>query len=210
MSRLSCKGLTKGFGFAPVLRGIDLEARGGERLALTGENGAGKSTLLRVLALLHRPEGGSYQLEGRDALKDGVAVRALVGYLGHESGLDRAQTVRENVLMFARLYGVKDVATRSDELLERFGMARLAQTPVAELSRGQEQAAGLCRALAHRPLLLLLDEPANALDDAARVRLWQALGEESHRGMTIIFSTHDAAATSQADRVLRLNKGKLE
>ncbi|MCC6572990.1 MAG: heme ABC exporter ATP-binding protein CcmA [Planctomycetes bacterium] len=209
MSRLAISGLVKGFGFAPVLKGIDLVANEGERIALVGENGSGKSTLLRVLALLQRPEAGAYTLEGRDALKDSVGARALIGYLGHESGLDRAQTVRENLTLFAKLYGVRDATQRVDELLERFGLNRLALSPVAELSRGQEQAAGLARACVHQPLLLLLDEPANALDDAARARLWGALREESVRGATVIFSTHDAASAQQATCTVRLSGGKL-
>ena len=99
MSWLSCSGLTKSFGFAPVLRGVDLAAERGERIALVGENGAGKSTLLRVLALLHRPDGGSYLLGERDALKQSNTARAQIGYLGHESGLDRALTTRSEELV---------------------------------------------------------------------------------------------------------------
>lgn len=209
MIRLECAGIARSYGYTLVLRGVDLVAQQGERIALLGANGSGKSTLLRVLALLQRPDSGRYYLEGRDVLKDGVAARAVIGFLGHESGLDRAQTVRENLLMFARLYGVRDAAARVESLLERMGLARLARTPVAELSRGQEQAAGLCRAMVHSPLLLLLDEPANALDDAARERLWAALREEAARGATVIYSTHDAAATGEATRTARLSGGLL-
>lgn len=208
--QVQCEGIRKSYGATHVLRGVDLKLDSGTVTALIGRNGAGKTTLIRILATMLRADGGRYLLGELDAGRQTGKARALVGYLGHESMLDGTLTVRENLRMFGNLYGVAEPARRADALVERFGAARFADFPVAELSRGQEQAAALCRALVHEPALLLLDEPSTALDTAAQERLWAMAREEAGRGAVVVFSTHDHdSARRVADRVLELADGRI-
>lgn len=203
--RLQARSLSRSFGATRALRGVDLMAGPGETVAVTGANGAGKSTLLRILATLLRPDAGTFMLGEIDGLKSPVQLRAHIGYLGHESMLDAALTGRENLRLFARLYGV--AASRIDELVARFEIG-YADSPVAAMSRGQEQTIGLCRALLHDPMLLLLDEPSTGLDANAQARLWQAARDHAGGGRIVIFTTHDHAAAGQlAQRRLELVGG---
>ncbi|GIK52619.1 MAG: ABC transporter ATP-binding protein [Planctomycetaceae bacterium] len=207
---VECRKVSKAYGFAPALREIDLVVERGTRLALLGDNGAGKSTLLKVLATLLRPDSGQCRVLGEEVAQGAQKVRGRLGYLGHDSMLDRVQTMRENLAMFARLYGVADAAGVVASLIEKTGAAAFADNPVGELSRGQEQAAALARALVHGPELLLLDEPANALDPSARERLEALLQEQSRQGASIIFSSHDHDwAKSMATRVVVMAGGRI-
>ncbi|MBX3460316.1 MAG: heme ABC exporter ATP-binding protein CcmA [Planctomycetes bacterium] len=205
--QLEAKSLSRSFGATRALRDVSLSASPGEIVAITGANGAGKSTLVRILATLLRPDTGSFTLAELDGVAEATRVRALIGYLGHESMLDGALTGRENLRLFARLYGVNP--SRTDELLARFEVA-FADSAVSTMSRGQEQTIGLCRALLHDPMLLLLDEPSTGLDAAAQQRLWQAAREHAGKGRIVIFTTHDhAAAAEVAQRRLELVGGAL-
>jgi ABC-type multidrug transport system ATPase subunit len=122
--------------------------------------------------------------------------------------LDRVLTLRENLQLFASLYGAPK--SRCEELVSRLGASAFADTPVAELSRGQEQAAALGRALVHKPSVILLDEPFNALDPEARKRLLAVLKEEAALGATVLFSTHDVeSASGIASRVVKLAQGRI-
>lgn len=207
---LVAEALSKSYGATRALRGASLRVAAGRVACLIGHNGAGKSTLIRILATLMRPDAGKASLGEVDLLGDARRARMLVGYLGHESMLDGALTVRENLRLFASLYGVKEAQARVETLIERFGAARFADSPVNDLSRGQEQAAGLCRALLHDPRLLLLDEPATGLDTAARERLWQVARESAAGGAVVVFSTHDVEGASRiADSVIELMGGEI-
>ncbi len=201
-----CRNLSKAYGYTPALRGLNFSAASGEIVALIGDNGAGKSTLLKVLATLLRPDSGECRLMGVDVSSETLKARQHLGYLGHDSMLDRALTLRENLQLFAKLYG--STLSRCEELITQLGAAAFADNPIGELSRGQEQAAALGRAMVHKPGVLLLDEPFNALDPEARKRLVALLKEEAKRGTTVLFSTHDIdGATGTASRVVRMAAG---
>jgi ABC-2 type transport system ATP-binding protein len=205
---IECRKLCKAYGYVPALRELNLSARPGELVALIGDNGAGKSTLLKVLATLLRPDSGACSVMGHDLASAAPAARAAIGYLGHESMLDRVLTLRENLRMFAELYGAP--VSYGEELIERLAARPYADNPVGELSRGQEQAAALGRCMVHRPAVLLLDEPFNALDPEARKRLAAILKEEAGRGATVLFSTHDVqGAESIASRVVKMSAGRV-
>jgi len=204
---VDAKGLKRSYGHTRALRGVDFALDRGQVIAVIGPNGAGKSTLVKILATILKPDDGTYHLDGTDAVAKPVQARALIGYLGHESMLDGALTMRENLRLFARLYGVP--VARADELVERFGAGGYADRLVGEYSRGQEQTAGLCRALLHTPPLLLLDEPSTGLDAAAQERLWQAAREHANAGGAVLFTTHDhAAAREHSDSVLEISNGE--
>ncbi len=208
---VSCRKVSKAYGYAPALREVDFEAEKGSLVALIGDNGAGKSTLLKVLATLLRPDSGECRVLGQDVTLAAQSVRGQIGYLGHESMLDKALTLRENLRLFASLYGLANHRERVEDLIGSLGAGSFADNPVSELSRGQEQACALGRALVHGPSVILLDEPANALDPKARERLFGILKKETALGHTVIFSTHDQeSARELASRVVRMAQGRIQ
>jgi heme exporter protein A len=202
---IELRGLTRHFGERPALRDLSVRVERGETLAVLGRNGAGKSTLLRILATLLRPHTGDVSVLGEPIPKRAFAVRARLGFLGHEPLLYRDLTGRENLVYHARLRGID--AARVDELLDAVEMGRRAQEPIRLLSRGMVQRLAICRAVLHAPELLLLDEPRANLDPAASELLEPLIGRAS--GATRVLTSHDPqAALAEADLVLGLENGR--
>jgi heme exporter protein A len=171
----------------PALVDVTLHVAAGERLLLLGPNGAGKSTFIRVFAgLMKAATGQALVLDqpARDA-------RALVGVVSHATYLYEELTARENVRLYAELYGVSDAGERALALLGQVGMSRLADEPVARMSRGQQQRVTIARALVHDPPVLLLDEPDTGLDLAA-FGLLESLATSGERA--VVLTTHNLAA----------------
>lgn len=202
---IELRGLARFFGERTALRDVSVSVPAGATLAVLGRNGAGKSTLLRILASLLRPHAGDVLVFGEPLPKRAFAVRASVGLLGHEPLLYRELTGRENLRYHARLHRVEDA--RVQEVLELTQMDRRADDPVRLLSRGMVQRLAVCRAILHRPTLLLLDEPRANLDPAAGELVEPLIGRAS--GATRVLTSHDpAAALADADLVLALRDGR--
>ncbi len=182
--------LKKNYGLKPVLRGVDLVVEQGQCVALLGANGAGKTTLLRVLAGLAEPEGGQILINGQDMLHDAQQARHAIGFVTHQPYLYDDLTVTENLLFFARMYGVKQRQERAHALLERVGLLKRANERASALSRGQSQRLALARALLHSPRLLLLDEPDTGLDEEGIALLETILNEQTNNGGAVLFTTH--------------------
>ncbi|MBK5294146.1 MAG: ABC transporter ATP-binding protein, partial [Acidobacteriia bacterium] len=155
----------KYFGEFPALREVDFSAGQGTCTALLGRNGAGKTTLLRILAGLSTPSQGSVELMGQ-ASRDSQA-RRKVGLLGHGIAIYDELSARENLMLFARLYGLANPRAAADQWLEKTGLDHVATSLVREFSRGMRQRLAVARAFLHSPSLLLLDEPFTSLDDRA-------------------------------------------
>ncbi len=199
--------LTRRYGEREALADVSATLVRGQTLAVLGRNGAGKTTLLRVLATLLLPHEGTVRVLGRGLPREAHAVRARIGMLGHETLLYRDLSPRENLVFYARLYGVADRNARIAELLGTTGMGRRAEEPVRNLSRGMAQRVAVCRAVLHHPELLLLDEPYAHLDPAASTLVEPLIGRAS--GTTRVLVSHDAARTVlEADRVLGLRDGR--
>jgi heme exporter protein A len=198
-------GLERHYGDRVALAGISFSLAAGETLAVLGPNGAGKTTLLRVLATLLRPHGGSVSVLGAPLPEESWRVRGRIGYLAHEPLLYRALSGRENLVFNARLHRAGE--ERVDELIAAVGLARRADDPVEELSRGMLQRLAAARAVLHEPELLLLDEPLSALDPKATELLQPLIGRAS--GRTRVLVTHDVErGIAEADQVLGLRAGK--
>ena len=170
-------GLAKRFGDRRVFSGIDVDLPASGFLLVTGPNGSGKTTLLRILARLTAPTAGELTLPERHT----------IGYLGHSPLVYRELTPLENLTLFGRLYRVPERAERVGMLLERFGLWDVRHERVSTFSRGMQQRLGLCRVLLHEPSLLVLDEPANALD----ARGLELLDELFAEGRTTVVATHE-------------------
>jgi len=207
---LEIKGLKKSFGLKPILRGVDLELKQGERKALMGANGAGKTTLLRILAGLTAPGAGVVHIAGLDLTRDAQRVRQIVGFVGHQPYLYDELTALENLLFFGRMYAVKDAQQRARALLHRVGLEKRARERINTLSRGQLQRLALARALLHSPRLLLLDEPDTGLDEQGNELLKELLNEHVAQGGAALFATHQLAHALQlGDSIAELDKGRI-
>lgn len=182
--------LAKVYDLRPVLRGVSFSVLRGRTLALLGPNGAGKTTLLRILATLAKPSAGQAAVQGLDVLREAADVRRILGYVGHQPHVYDDLTARENLLFFARMYGLRDGASRGHLLLERVGLLAKANERVRTFSRGQAQRLALARGIIHDPQVLLLDEPDTGLDDEAASLLDGLLAERAAAGKTTIFTTH--------------------
>jgi heme exporter protein A len=199
-------GLTRRYGERVALDRVSFQVPESTTLAVFGPNGAGKTTLLKVLATLLRPHEGSVDVLGCELPDEAWKLRGQVGYLGHEPGLYRSLTARENLRFAARLHGVGD--ERVDELLDAVGLARRADDRVEEFSRGMRQRVAAARSVLHKPKLLLLDEPWSAVDPHAIALLEPLIGRDS--GRTRVLVTHDVErGRAEADQVLAIRGGRV-
>jgi heme exporter protein A len=205
---VTASGLVKRFGERRAVDGVDLRLSAGECLAVLGPNGAGKSTLLKMLATLLRPDAGELAVCGH-ALPDGARrARAEIGYLGHDPLVYLDLTARQNLELYADLYGLPDARGRVDDALDRVGLLARSFDLVRTFSRGMAQRLGLARVLLHEPRLLLLDEPYAGLD-AAGAHLLDALLSDASRDRGVVIVTHEVErGVALAGRLLVLRAGR--
>ncbi len=202
MSVIVADGLTHRFGSEVALEGLDLVLDSGEHMAVLGENGAGKTTLLRVLATALRPTAGRLRIAGLDAFRDRRRLRHYLGYVAHAPGLYPALSAAENLEFFCDLQGVN--RSRSAEVLETVGLAKLAHRRADQLSRGMQQRLAIGRAILHDPRLLILDEPDASLGADAADLLTRVM-----QGKTVVLATHDQALANRlCPRTLVLRHGR--
>jgi heme exporter protein A len=174
---------------------------------LFGQNGSGKSTLLRALAGLTRPTSGAIKLKGEPLSARDESFRRRVGYSGHQTGLYERLTVRENLELFARLYGTPE--TRVEQVIDDLGLLDRADVMVGSLSAGGKRSASVARAILHEPDVLLLDEPYANLDDEAADRISEAVQAWRGPGRLGIIATHGAKRVKGfADASLILKRGR--
>jgi ABC-type lipoprotein export system ATPase subunit len=212
-------GLAKSFGDGHarvrVLDGAALEVERGQLFAVVGRSGSGKSTLLHLLGGLDRPDAGEIELDGVrvDRLDErGLTAvrRRKVGFVFQAFHLLPELTGAENVLLPARLArdGI-EAAPRAEELLERLGLTPIARRLPTELSGGEQQRLAIARALVNDPALVLADEPTGNLDEESGAAVLDLLRRVADSGRSVVLVTHDRAATRIADRVRRLEAGRL-
>jgi lipoprotein-releasing system ATP-binding protein len=226
--QLASTGLTKTYFKGgvpiPVLRGVDLEVRRGEFLAVIGQSGSGKSTLLHILATLDAPDGGEVHYEGRriDNLPHSQRDRVRNGQIGmifQFYHLLPELTALENVLsplmISSSVLGYwrrrREYADRAKELLDKVGLGHRLKHRPRELSGGEMQRAAIARALISGPRVLLADEPTGNLDRGTGQEILQILGRlNREQQLTIVMVTHDMAIAERAHRVVRLVEGRVE
>jgi heme exporter protein A len=198
------------FGRRKALSQISFECHAGEIVGLLGPNGAGKSTLLSILATLLTPSTGHVAYGGQTAHAAGAELRSRLGLLGHDLYLYPELTARENLLFFARLYGVPNAGRRVEQSLASAQLEERADDQVSGYSRGMRQRLALERALVHHPRLLLLDEPFTGLDQASSAALVGRLQTLQAEGCLIVLATHDLdVVEGLLTRVLYLRNGRI-
>ncbi len=207
---IELRGLTKRFGDALALDGVDLVVRPGAVFGFLGRNGAGKTTALRILSGLARPTAGTAHVLGHDVERATDAVRARIGFLPDVPGFYPWMTAREYLEFAGRLFGLDQptLDARATALLEMAGLASVT-TRVGGFSRGMKQRLGIAQALINAPSLLMLDEPTSALDPIGRREVLEMVA--SLRGRTtVFFSTHILADVERVcDAVAILERGRV-
>jgi heme exporter protein A len=208
MTAVSVDGVWKFYGDYPALRDVRLDVDGGTCLALIGRNGAGKTTLLRTIAGFSKPGKGAIRIFGKEPRE--TEARRHIGVIGHGIAVYDELSALENLMLYARLYGLADPRQAALAWLEQTGLERVRDGLVREFSRGMRQRLAVARAFLHEPSVLLLDEPFTALDDRAIAVLQRLLREALANGKTVIMSTHQLReALELSSHVAMLNRGEL-
>jgi ABC-2 type transport system ATP-binding protein len=207
---IETKDLSKQFNDFVAVDGINLSVESGQILALLGQNGAGKTTTVRMLTALLQPSRGSARVAGFDVAKNGHDVRASVGVLTEHHGLYMRMTALEYMDFFGQVYSLAPALrkSRSENLLEYFGLAEAAKRRIGEYSKGMRQKLALARAMMHEPKVLLLDEPTSALDSISE----QAITESLHtlfKGRTVIIIAHRLQTVKEADEIIVFDSGQV-
>lgn len=209
---LEARGLTKRFGKTRALDGLDLTAETGQVVALLGPNGAGKTTFVRSVATLLRLDGGELRVGGYDVRREAPAVRRIIALAGQFAAVEPAMTGRENLEMVARLSGRDRRSARSHaaSVLERFGLAEVADRLVRTYSGGMRRKLDLGASLVGAPRLLLLDEPTTGLDPRSRIELWDAIRSLVDQGTDVLLTTQYLdEADNLASHVVIVDHGRV-
>ncbi|WP_116948371.1 ABC transporter ATP-binding protein [Jiangella endophytica] len=209
---ISAHRLTKRFGEFAAVDAIDVEVRRGEAFGFLGPNGAGKSSTMRMIGCVSPPTDGSLRILGRDPATDGPAIRARLGVVPQRDTLDEELTVRENILVYGRYFGLSraHVRAKADELLEFAQLTERANSVVEPLSGGMKRRLTIARSLVNDPELLLLDEPTTGLDPQARHVLWDRLFRLKRSGVTLVLTTHYMDEAEQlCDRLVVMDGGRI-
>lgn len=200
---LSAAGLTRRFGARVAVEDVSFGLAPGEIFALLGPNGAGKTTTLRMLAGLIAPSDGTVEVDGQTVTPaTAPRLRGRVGFLTEAPGLWDRLTVRQNLLVYARLQGLADPALAVDRMLGVFEIADRAEEPAAQLSKGLRQRVALARTLLHDPPIILLDEPTSGLDPESALGVRELILRLRHERRAVLLSTHNLDEVERiADRV---------
>jgi lipooligosaccharide transport system ATP-binding protein len=206
------RGLTKRFGQFTAVDGIDVDVRRGEAFGFLGPNGAGKSSTMRMIACVSPVTEGTLRVLGRDPATDGAWIRGRLGVVPQEDSLDLELTVRENLLVYGRYFGLPKplIRERAAELLEFVQLSDRKDAKVDSLSGGMKRRLTIARSLINEPEVLLLDEPTTGLDPQARHVLWDRLFRLKQQGVTLILTTHYMDEAEQlCDRLVVMDKARI-
>jgi ABC-2 type transport system ATP-binding protein len=201
------KDLTKRYGKKTTVHGVTFAVEKGEVFGILGPNGAGKTTTLEMIETLRPIDDGSALLDGIDVSKKPKEVRKIIGVQTQSSAFYDKVNLREQLELFASIYGVK---TDIDELLADVDLTEKAKEYPEKLSGGQKQRFSIASALVNRPKVLFLDEPTTGLDPQARRNLWDLVEKIKSRGITVVLTTHYMEeAQLLCDRVAIMDSGKI-
>ena len=205
------RGLAKRFGEIQALAGIDFDVPAGTIVGLLGPNGAGKSTTLHCMLGVVEPDAGTIEVHGRSMATHRRQILAEIGFGSASVSLPQNLTVRENLITFARLYGVRDIRARIAELLEMVELPNVGHRVLSRLSTGQISRINLTKALIHRPKVLLLDEPTASLDPDIADKVCHLIRRIQHQeGVTVLYTSHNMYEVEKlCDDVVFLSRGRI-
>ena len=209
---ITARGLTKRFGEFVAVDHVDFDVAEGESFGFLGPNGAGKTSTMRMIGCVSPISDGHLRVIGMDPSSDGPKIRARLGVVPQQDALDAELTVRENLVIYGRYFGLEraEVNRRADELLEFAQLTERANDQVEPLSGGMKRRLTIARSLINEPKVLLLDEPTTGLDPQARHLLWDRLYRLKQRGVTLVLTTHYMDEAEQlCDRLVVMDKARI-
>ena len=213
MPAIDVRQIVKRFGTFAAVDGISFAVEAGEIFGLLGPNGAGKSTLIRMLTTLLPPTSGSASVNGFDIVAQADGVRESIGVIPQAMTSDLELSVHENLLIFAKLYGVPRAKRNRliEQLLEAVELTPWADKQVKNLSGGMRRRVEIARGLVHEPSIFFLDEPTTGLDPVSRVAVWGMIQRvQQHRNLTVLITTHYMdEADKLCDRIAIVDHGRL-
>ncbi len=209
---IHARGLVKRFGELVAVDAVDFDLQRGEAFGFLGPNGAGKTSTMRMIGCVSPVTDGTLRVFGLDPARDGVKIRARLGVVPQLDTLDMELTVRENIVIYGRYFGLprKELGQRADELLEFVELTERANDRVEPLSGGMKRRLTIARSLINDPEVMLLDEPTTGLDPQARHVVWDRLYRLKRQGVTLLLTTHYMDEAEQlCDRLVVMDKGKI-
>src|SRR3954465_7683248 len=214
MGAIDVRNIVKKYGEFEAVKGITFDVAEGEIFGLLGPNGAGKSTLIRMMTTLVIPTSGTAIVNGFDVTKDADGVRHSIGVIPQALTTDLELSVEENLLIFAKLYGVAREKRKKliDQLLEFVELTQWRKGQVKNLSGGMRRRVEIARGLVHEPKIFFLDEPTTGLDPVSRAAVWEMLRKiKAKRDLTILITTHYMDEADKAcDRIAIVDHGELK
>lgn len=204
--------LVKAFGSFHAVDDISFTVRRGEIFGFLGANGAGKTTAMHILTGLNQPTSGRGKVAGCDIITQYEQIKRHIGYMSQKFALYEDLTVRENIRLFAGIYGMKDadIRRKTDELLDRLDFSAHGDDIVASLPLGWKQKLAFSVSIFHEPEIVFLDEPTGGVDPATRRQFWQLIYDAADRGITVFVTTHYMDEAEYCDRISIMVDGKIK
>ena len=208
---IEVRGLTKRFGHFTAVDRISLSVASGEVFGFLGANGAGKTTAMRILVGVLAPTEGEASVAGYNVRTEHDRIRAAIGYMSQRFSLYGDLTVKENIRLYATIYGLSDaaIAERGTALLDRLGLGDRGDQLVGELPLGWKQKLAFSVALVHEPRIVFLDEPTGGVDPVTRRQFWEMIYATAARGTTVFVTTHYMDEAEYCDRISIMVDGRI-
>lgn len=207
---IKVQNLKKNFGTLEVLKGVNFTVEQGEIFALLGSNGAGKTTVIKILSTLLHPDSGSAIICSFDVKKQSRQVKACISLTGQFAAVDEILTGRENLILIAKLWHLKNPGKTADNLLSHFGLTEVSSRRVSTYSGGMRRRLDISMSLIGTPQIVFLDEPTTGLDPEARLSVWKEIKQLSENGITVFLTTQYLEEAEQlADHIAILHEGKI-
>lgn len=208
---ISVENLVKKFGHFIANDNLSFEVYEGEIFGFLGANGAGKTTALRILSGLSSPTSGKVTVAGFDATHEAEKIKKNIGYMCQKFSLYEDLTVRENIMLYGGIYGLKrsQIIERINTLLERLNFREYENKLISDLPLGLRQKLSFSVALLHKPKIVFLDEPTGGVDPITRRQFWEMIYETAALGITIFVTTHYMDEAEYCDRISIMNEGRI-
>jgi ABC-2 type transport system ATP-binding protein len=208
---IEARDLTRTFGSFTAVDHISFDVRAGEVFGFLGANGAGKTTAMRMLIGLLAPSGGTARVAGHDVYTESEAIKRSIGYMSQRFSLYEDLTPRENIRLYGGIYGLtrQQIRERTERMLARLGLARVADEQVHSLPLGWRQKLAFSVALVHEPRIVFLDEPTSGVDPITRRQFWELIYEAASAGTTVLVTTHYMDEAEYCDRISIMVAGRI-
>jgi ABC-2 type transport system ATP-binding protein len=208
---IQVKDLTRTFGAFTAVDHVSFDVAAGEVFGFLGANGAGKTTAIRMLIGLLKPSSGTARVAGHDVYTESEAIKRSIGYMSQRFSLYEDLTPRENIRLYGGIYGLTtpQIRERSDRVLARLGLARVADEQVHSLPLGWRQKLAFSVALIHQPRIVFLDEPTSGVDPITRRQFWELIYEAAASGTTVLVTTHYMDEAEYCDRISIMVAGRI-